>query len=1692
MDQDAHSPAEPPQTQHTHEPTETREAETASDNPPLQPLIDVANHHNRNNESFSRSRSSTGAWLDTSNIANVPEEDDSWFAHATQEHQPNDDTAAKETRPIEEHRATDLFQSNEVDLPSEETQPIEDQDRDANQANVMNQPREETRPTEEEHLISHHSDPVEDFNAAFEENTEPNAFEANLADNDRKEAIDELEQWADRNNNPKHAPHGKEDQPIDGELPSFSDQIHEATVGSTDVEQEQPTESQLTEPLLDSVEADPIPAPAEDADFGEALKEVAQDLNETPAVEKSADALFGDSQEVDDDWLKASEQPTEPDLDDSWAKAMGDSDVPQGEGSWEATFGDGFDDEGFLDDDGFLEEEAPAPDPATAHQQTPKTNAYTPPSTSYAPSASQPPSSIVSQAPFSSPFAPAAPSVQPAAPQQVKPGFNFYEDLPVAPSSRAKRAKQQVVQPPGAAPSPIINGPPQPPMQPMPPQQPSAPLPPSQAAYPQLQPPQKLDLFPPQPTLSPDAPTYTQKAAPPPSQMPQTSRYSPAPTSSAQTASRYANAPPPSGVQTSTRYSPALTQPQPPPRSSSASYFSAQPLQTESVTRQPPAQLPTSSLQPPPPPQRSVSARYSPAPTQPAILNNSAGPSPPPTYSPGDTPHVPPPAGPPPSLASHRFAPRTSSPLAQPESRPQLDRSSTVPISPVRAVSESRLSQPMAAPQAPPRAQPPKFEPPRRPRTQSPERQATKAYAPATQADRRISLQDTPASASAPALGISTTAAPSAKPQIPFQTHGPSESDNLDFMQPSDPCDLNDPLQRWKGAPKLHWSSGSAMVKHFPRRDLRFGGGRSAPACKTTAGDLKIDKIKDQMPVDEALFSFPGPLKSKNKKKDVLTWMTNRIDILQREGSGMDPRVNERLLLWKTLRIFVEHDGALSGNPSVDSAVKQVLTPPIGEAVSGSHSRSASLATVTGKPDANNPFVVDEVRRSLVSGEREKAVWHAVDNRLWGHAMLIASTTEGTLWKQVAQEFIRSEVRSSSADRKSLAALYSIMAQNWDESVDELVPASARAGFQMMSSTADSSAANANAIEGLNKWQETLSLVVGNRSPQDEYGLVALGKLLRDYGRVEAAHICFLFAPSLIRLGGLDDSEAHVTLVGADVSKDGSHDTDAILLTELYEFGLSLRPSASSYYLPHLQAYKLYHGIMLADAGYRTEASSYCDAISTALKSTTRPSPYYHPALITRLDDLNQRLSQAPKDGSSWISKPTVGKMSGSMWAKFNSFVSGDDDAASNGSGQHSETEASPFAKLPGGTPTISRNASHADLSSFTPMNGGPIPPIGNSRYAPSYGVPNDAAKPSGASAYQPSTYSPSVPSSAPREIVKPSQPVMSPPSRSESFGMAAGPGYSPYQSVNHLGISDTASQASSSFDPPILQHPGLEQPFGSPSTTFSDRGASSHGLPHEDMPSIEEEATQPQENGYSQVNGFEATGGYAPPTGDSGYVPYEPEADSPVDTKPKKRFGDDDDDDDIVAKAAALKGGQAPTQRAPSEAVRKAAEEDAKRDQLAKEQKKGWFGGWFGGKKDPNAPTVYKAKLGEENSFYYDTKLNRWINKKAPQDAQTPVSSTPPPPKARPVAPTSAPGSAAGIGPPSRTATPQSDASGPVGEGVPPPAMSVGPPSNPPSRPATSMSNDSSIDDLLGPGARRGGTAKRAKKRQVVDVMAK
>lgn len=55
---------------------------------------------------------------------------------------------------------------------------------------------------------------------------------------------------------------------------------------------------------------------------------------------------------------------------------------------------------------------------------------------------------------------------------------------------------------------------------------------------------------------------------------------------------------------------------------------------------------------------------------------------------------------------------------------------------------------------------------------------------------------------------------------------------------------------------------------------------------------------------------------------------------------------------------------------------------------------------------------LDRIQELLAQGERKAAYRYALDERLWAHAMVIASSVDKEAWKEVVNEFIRAELNS--------------------------------------------------------------------------------------------------------------------------------------------------------------------------------------------------------------------------------------------------------------------------------------------------------------------------------------------------------------------------------------------------------------------------------------------------------------------------------------------------------------------------------------------------------------------------------------------------------------------------------------------------------------------------------------------------------
>lgn len=833
------------------------------------------------------------------------------------------------------------------------------------------------------------------------------------------------------------------------------------------------------------------------------------------------------------------------------------------------------------------------------------------------------------------------------------------------------------------------------------------------------------------------------------------------------------------------------------------------------------------------------------------------------------------------------------------------------------------------------------FVPPQRSQTQSPGATFGKRHG------HQGSDASRPSSAHAPSSPVMKKTA--GQPQAQSNHARGSSQQSLNMVPPTDGRE-QDPLQRWRGVPVIAWGVGGTIVTSFPKSIPRYTMGSSTPTLLRVPGEVNIKSIKDVDPLPERLSKFPGPLKGKSKKKEALSWLSFGIETLEKDlpEVSFHPQLSleakrslERLLLWKILRVFIENDGILEGTPAVEKAVRDILSPGTVTPTSDNDgmfpgdSRLGSLtAPVTSmQADSADSSAMEQIRLSLLKGDRETAVWSAVDKRLWGHAMIMANTVSPDLYKKVAQEFVRKEVNNAGHANESLGALYMILSGNHDDSVDELVPSHARAGFQLISTEASTNP-NADVTNGLDKWRETLTLILSNRSVEDVRGLQSLGKLLASYGRAEAAHICFMFSRSISIFSGAEDPNSNFVLLGSDIQRH-ENETEALQLSEVYEYGLSL---AGSMYTgaPHLAAYKLRHAISLAEYGYREKALQYCDAITAAMGSQTKRSPYYNVHLAGAVDDFMVRLKQAPKgESGSWMSKPSMNKVSDSMWNKFNKFVAGEDGAEGNAA----TATNGPFAAVP--SPNLSRSPSmnNFDVYASAPSPYAMAPPASApvpgapSKYAPA-AAPQVSAPPNPYEAQ----YAPPTPTTSASEypgylspglgnghpVATPAENGYAPAPQQASYqplGQPSAPGGGGY--LPRSSLAESVSMPTLAESPMPDKHESETQPYSPASFGYE---------PPQFNPVSSEVNNDDNEPNGNGASGYEAPSyqpyGYEPPS----YEPdYEPNGDAESSPKEKKKRWGEDDDDDIPAAASSQDKSKADKDRENDEMFRKAAEEDGK-----------------------------------------------------------------------------------------------------------------------------------------------------------------
>ncbi|KAH7914707.1 Sec23-binding domain of Sec16-domain-containing protein [Hygrophoropsis aurantiaca] len=870
----------------------------------------------------------------------------------------------------------------------------------------------------------------------------------------------------------------------------------------------------------------------------------------------------------------------------------------------------------------------------------------------------------------------------------------------------------------------------------------------------------------------------------------------------------------------------------------------------------------------------------------------------------------------------------------------------------------------------------------------------------------------------------------------------------------------NDPLGRTASrAPLITFGFGGKVVTCFHNSaDLITGFDVALSSLRT------LHNVLPQGILDSSTVSYPGPLFSdpgtpvtglvKTKKARVLKYLEERTDEISRGVSYVSNilekrHMEDKLALVKLLMVLVDNDGTLSGSQHIDGAVRAALVPNAASAESAqdglfapsftspipnAHGLAPAIPTINEAPIAVTtllPSALDKIEDFLVRGERKQAYHYALDEKLWAHAMVIASSIDKDAWKEVVQEFIKTELGSydiskhgaapgsheqspSTNGREWLRVAYSLFSGQGPTAIQQLIPTKLLAGstgtLQLPTApmahitpmSPNFPAPNVTAqipVDSLCKWREIVSTLISTPlAPDWSATLTALGDYLISHNFVEAAHACYLLSPQTSVIGGVGSPSARVVLVGArspHSSPSFAKDFDSIIFSEIAEFAFSLKQPAKGqdpfHGFPHLQAYKMIRASYLMEMGYVQVATRYCEAISGSMG---RPSPYFNTVLSDQLKGLADRLIGAPHVGKgvAWIggkmSKPSLDSIGNWLEGRLTKFIAGEGDEPPAPPHQSSSNQQSAFA---GPFSTISSTTTSASPSP---------PPSMINIHAMSGNVP-------------------------PRRT-------------GSAMAIPSAQAHAPI---------DRASSAMEYYRPGRSSSPGPRQPYNPPSVPMaSPYGHMGNGHASNEGPNQDESESGGWWNSLNSADSaptptaanFHQVDNYSP--SQDGFIslmddPALSVTPSPPISQSRQYEGDDMDDlglgnSNKHSRAQETEVGSGETTSSPTTASAHPNDTtEVKPPAASAAAAAAASGSWLSRfwKRGDTAPGPVKASLGEETSFYYDKDQKRWVNKKAGAEDVKPA--TPPPPPSR--AQTASPGRTTGLpAVPNSTPPPQRSAS--------------------------------------------------------------
>ncbi|KAL3871831.1 hypothetical protein ACJMK2_039803 [Sinanodonta woodiana] len=380
---------------------------------------------------------------------------------------------------------------------------------------------------------------------------------------------------------------------------------------------------------------------------------------------------------------------------------------------------------------------------------------------------------------------------------------------------------------------------------------------------------------------------------------------------------------------------------------------------------------------------------------------------------------------------------------------------------------------------------------------------------------------------------------------------------------------------------RASFGPGGQLVKVLPNRPTE-----GQPAT------VEIYELESLIPDNEErdqMKEFPGPLvKNDTHKNDVVVFCQKKARACAENINMMDRESAE--LIWRFLELLIKQNGIVVGTDIADLLLEGHEPTTHDYSQSGvriSHSmdnldsvsdsdvdQSVTSMTVDRSiinKDRQMEDVTDRFRHLLLYGRKKDALEWAMKNKLWGHALFLASKMDTRTHATVMTRFANVAMRMNDP----LQTLYQLMSGRQPAAVTCIVE------------------------EKWGDWRPHLAMILSNQSHKpdlDRKSITSLGDTLAAKGYLYASHFCYMM--SQIPFGSYNKKSSKIVLVGSSHSLplEAFASNEAIQCTEIYEYALALgnTPFSWTYY----QYFKFLYATRLIEYGYPEQALQYFEVIS--------------------------------------------------------------------------------------------------------------------------------------------------------------------------------------------------------------------------------------------------------------------------------------------------------------------------------------------------------------------------------------------------------------------------------------------------------------------------------------------------------------